>query len=686
MEFIIENSKLVEIKNPEQDIYIPEGVKSLGHDVFNCLEEAKNIWFPKSLVDCRGARVLLFRNQENIFVHQENPVYSSYDGVLYNKDLTVLICCPMGKKGIYKLAPTTKSIAEDAFCCSSLEELILNEGLESIEQYAFADSNINHWIFIPESVSHIDKDAFAGEWSNQCILVVKGSYAHHYAKQKDSSVWRYRCIPQHGEIVWNEHEWLFMFEQAKFHKDYDRLRSLRKDVFQSTLATVERGEYMTAHGHIVRLPLTGNLQNKTRFYDKEIHPKVAYSTRYNTQIAAVNDDCLNFARRIHKIEKDVCVLNMASRRNPGGGVFAGAGAQEEYLFRCSDYYRSLYQYAPFAVEYGMKESSHSYPLDRNYGGCFSPGVTVFRGTEEDGYRFLHHPWHMNFIAVPGMNRPELVHLNNEVRIAHHLIEGVKNKIRTIFRIAVDNGQKTLILGALGCGAFKNPPKHVAELFKEVLCEPEFIHVFRRVFFVIKEDHNSTGEGNFKPFKEIFGCIGNKESLTPEPQLVLSNCKRESLFSRLITKRLERDAVAKGAILHQESFGRDFTWRIYSDGVLEISGMGRMPDYVNHWDSYTGEGQAPWIGCDKYGIMPYKLIICEGISYIGSNAFESFGCLREIILPQSLLIIGKMAFFDCFNVERINIPHQMDIAFFDIAELPLYYNNDYRIIGDEMVRK
>ena len=29
---------------------------------------------------------------------------------------------------------------------------------------------------------------------------------------------------------------------------------------------------------------------------------------------------------------------------------------------------------------------------------------------------------------------------------------------------------------------------------------------------------------------------------------------------------------------------------------------------------------------------------------------------------------------------------MDIAFFDIAELPLYYNNDYRIIGDEMVRK
>lgn len=673
MDFIIENDKLIEIKNPEQDIHIPEGVKSLDHDVFNNLKEAKNVWFPASLVNCRGPRVLLFRDQENIFVHQDNPAYSSYDGVLYNKDLTVLICCPMNKKGIYKSAPTTKSIAEDAFCCSCLDELILNNGLESIGRYAFADSFIHHWIFIPESVCHIDKDAFTGEWSNQCILVVKDSFAHRYAKQKNSSVWRYRCIPQHGEIVWSEHEWHSMFENAKFHKDYTRIKSLRRDVFHSTLAAVERGEYMTAHGHVVKIPFTKDIQNQTRFYDKEIYPIPAYPTRYNTQVAAVNDDCLNFARRVHKIEKDVCVLNMASRRNPGGGVIGGAGAQEEYLFRCSDYYRSLYQYAPYASEYGLRKSSHSYPLNRNYGGCFSPGVTVFRGTEEDGYRFLHHPWHMNFIAVSGMNHPELISVNNEERIAHHLIEGVKNKIRTIFRIAIDNGQRTLILGALGCGAFRNPPKHIAELFKEVLSETEFKHIFRRVFFVIKEDHNSRSEGNFEPFKEVFGCIGNKQSLLPDPQLILPDGSSDSL-------------ILCGKLLHQEKFGNDLIWSLYSDGVLEISGIGRMPDYINHWDSYTGEGQAPWIGCDKFGIMPFKLRICEGITYVGSNAFESFGCLREIILPQSLMEIGRQAFFDCFNVERVNIPHQMAIASFSIAELPLYYNDDYRLIGDKIEKK
>ena len=84
----------------------------------------------------------------------------------------------------------------------------------------------------------------------------------------------------------------------------------------------------------------------------------------------------------------------------------------------------------------------------------------------------------------------------------------------------------------------------------------------------------------------------------------------------------------------------------------------MPDYINHWLSYTGEGQAPWVGCDRYGVMPNKLRISEGITYIGENAFESFGCLKEIVLPQSLQKIGKEAFFDCFHVEIINLPHHV----------------------------
>jgi len=106
------------------------------------------------------------------------------------------------------------------------------------------------------------------------------------------------------------------------------------------------------------------------------------------------------------------------------------------------------------------------------------------------------------IAVAGMNSPKLVNENGEARIAPELVEGVKNKIRTIFCIAVDQGQTNLVLGALGCGAFHNPPKHVAELFAEVLCEREFHNAFNKICFAIKQDHNSRGDSNYAAFKAI----------------------------------------------------------------------------------------------------------------------------------------------------------------------------------------
>ena len=101
-----------------------------------------------------------------------------------------------------------------------------------------------------------------------------------------------------------------------------------------------------------------------------------------------------------------------------------------------------------------------------------------------------------------MNRPKLEIYNREERIADSLVEGVKNKIRTIFRIAADNGQRNLVLGAIGCGAFRNPPRHVAELFREVLCEDDFLGAFNRICFAVKSDHNSRGDTNYNAFYEV----------------------------------------------------------------------------------------------------------------------------------------------------------------------------------------
>ena len=73
-----------------------------------------------------------------------------------------------------------------------------------------------------------------------------------------------------------------------------------------------------------------------------------------------------------------------------------------------------------------------------------------------------------------------------------------NKIRTIFRIALQNNHNAIVLGAFGCGIFHNPPEDIAKCFDIVINEKEFKNAFEKIVFAILEDNKS---GNFLPFKK-----------------------------------------------------------------------------------------------------------------------------------------------------------------------------------------
>lgn len=310
-------------------------------------------------------------------------------------------------------------------------------------------------------------------------------------------------IPANGQVEgWNAQDWLNRFEIAKRLRD---THSARAEVFQCNVRLVEAGTYVSENRKLVGLSnyLNPNNISDNIFYDREmqLQPQTA---KYNTKYEVAEQDCLAYAHQLLQSDPtdDLAILNMASASNPGGGVYSGAGAQEEYLFRCTDYYRFLFQYAISfdCRSYGIAPNpQHRYPLDRNFGGVYTHGVTIFRDTEAKGYPLIDKPWHANFIAVAACNlRPE----ERGERIPSYLIETTQNKIRTILRIAAANNQTRLVLGALGCGAFGNPPRHIAELFRDILHEPEFRTRFREVYFAILKDHNDH-KGNFQAFKDTF---------------------------------------------------------------------------------------------------------------------------------------------------------------------------------------
>lgn len=329
--------------------------------------------------------------------------------------------------------------------------------------------------------------------------------------QEDSMDWELKYIYStslHREPSWDALGFKKEFDAAMNsfrnthdEKYYQKIRDLRVKVFRNTMSIVKERRYWVPGMAPEELYYFSDSKQPEFYKDKIVLLNAGKGATVKTKFFVVNEDCLDLALKLH--EKKPAVLNMASRRQPGGGALSGAGAQEECIFRRTDLFKYLYQFSDTGLQFGIKQRPERYPLDRNFGGIYTPGVQVFRKGEKDGYE-LTYPSFVDIISVAGMNRPELK--DNE-HVADYLVEPIKNKMRTILRIAILHDHTCLVLGALGCGAFRNPPRHVARMFHEVFNEPEFKGRFSEVYFAILEDHNShkahNPQGNLKPFLDEF---------------------------------------------------------------------------------------------------------------------------------------------------------------------------------------
>ena len=154
-------------------------------------------------------------------------------------------------------------------------------------------------------------------------------------------------------------QWLRTFKGAgdgTQNPDMKIIRSLRQYVWQQT-KTIIGDEDLSDYTDVLKAP------------DLRLHSLQAQGQRAKVQV--VQQDMLEEAVRLSKCYS-VAVLNMASPWKPGGGVFSGAGAQEENSFRRSNLASYLHQ--------------KFYPLEEK---CLvSHGVLVLRGSEQRGYPVL----------------------------------------------------------------------------------------------------------------------------------------------------------------------------------------------------------------------------------------------------------------------------------------------------------
>ena len=270
-------------------------------------------------------------------------------------------------------------------------------------------------------------------------------------------------------------------------------------IYEQVMEDLKNGDYENKFGDYVEFN-DRKLKTGSKLYQEDDIVNVSYSPRFdNTKIYVQNID--SFLKAI-ELGKGVAVLNMASQRNPGGGVAKGSRAQEEDLCRRSNLLMSLYSFTKKGEMLGYVRKDERYPIP-TYGGIYSPGVEIYR---DQNYKTYENSFKVDIISVAAMVSPEFdpVTLMISKKQAHIM----KRKIKTILRIALMNKKTKLVLGAFGCGAFCNPPKHVALMFKEVLDSGEFKNAFEEICFAILDDSNTgkehNPEGNYKPFVDVFG--------------------------------------------------------------------------------------------------------------------------------------------------------------------------------------
>jgi len=190
------------------------------------------------------------------------------------------------------------------------------------------------------------------------------------------------------------------------------------------------------------------------------------------------------------IEGKTCILNMASYKRGGGGVRNGSNAQEECLFRCSNLFETVDQ-----KFYPLKEDECLYTKD----------AVFFK----DFYYNRMDPVIVDVVTIAAINLNKDSYYdfgaNRWVDILEdkddNYINHTKDKIRLMLSVAEKNNVNTLVLGAWGCGVFKNDPTEMAEMFKQVLIDEKYATKFKKVVFAIINDQNSVDD-NYSKFSEV----------------------------------------------------------------------------------------------------------------------------------------------------------------------------------------
>ncbi len=273
-------------------------------------------------------------------------------------------------------------------------------------------------------------------------------------------------------------------------------QSTRIETAKRTLEIIEKGQYEHNNTYVnVKAGIQNTIEKTYTIAPDDWAEVLEDSNTKKANLDFETNTQIWNCSTIEAIEKapqelKTAVLNFASAKNPGGGFLGGASAQEESLARSSSLYASQ------TKNWKMYEYNRGQPsfLYSDY-MIYSPEVLFWF---DDEGNTLATPLKVDVITSPAPNKGAMLqHERN--REMSEIAKVFKSRIEKVLALAVTNGIESIILGAWGCGVFRNEPIEVAGYFNEVI-QKHFKNSFKEIIFAIYD--SSEKKANYLKFKEV----------------------------------------------------------------------------------------------------------------------------------------------------------------------------------------
>lgn len=274
-------------------------------------------------------------------------------------------------------------------------------------------------------------------------------------------------------------------------------RAARQQTAQETLEILQAGRYTSPNGNSVELSESlrtclGETEHLTPAELEQIRQAVLATpaSGYQTTFEIANETTLSgIARLISSGAQAIAALNFASAKNPGGGFLSGSEAQEESLARSSGLHASLSKAWKYYEEHRASES-----LLYSDAMILSPNCPVIR---DDNGTLLDRPHLVTFISSAAPNAGAAA--KNRPHEVPEISRVLTRRAEYVLALAASRGYRHLVLGAWGCGVFRNDPAVVADSFMQHFRKPEWSGRFDRVVFSVFD--RSPDQTTFTTFQQ-----------------------------------------------------------------------------------------------------------------------------------------------------------------------------------------